>query len=189
MTVDAILWRRLDTPGHDACRLERCDDGWRIEGAAVFRHEARVAQIAYAVTCDLSWRTLRGHARGWIGARSIEIDVERTVAGVWTLNGADVAGLADCVDLDFGFTPATNLLQLRRLAPAEGDAVDAPVAWLDVSAGTLEPLLQRYERRSDATYWYEAPRFDYAALLEVTATGFVRRYPGLWEAELEETGT
>ena len=102
---------------------------------------------------------------------------------MWTLNGAVVSGLENCVDLDFGFTPATNLLQLRRLALALEEAANVPVAWLDVSAGTLEVLHQRYERRSETTYWYEAPRFDYAAMLEVTAAGFIRRYPGLWEEE------
>ena len=62
-------------------------------------------------------------------------------------------------------------------------AADVPVAWLDVATGTLEVLPQRYERRAEATYWYEAPRFDYAALLEVGPAGFIHRYPGLWEAE------
>ncbi len=92
-------------------------------------------------------------------------------------------GWTRCLDLDLGFTPATNALQIRRVALAEGQAADVPVAWLDVSAGTLELLQQRYERRAGATYWYEAPRFSYAALLEVTAAGFVRLYPGLWEME------
>jgi hypothetical protein len=72
---------------------------------------------------------------------------------------------------------------LRRLALAKGRAEDVPVAWLDVSAGTLELLSQRYERRAKGAYWYEAPRFDYAALLEVTPSGFIKRYPELWEAE------
>lgn len=75
------------------------------------------------------------------------------------------------------------MLPIRRLALAEGQAGQAPAAWLHVSAGTLEVLPQRYERRAEATYWYEAPRFTYAALLEVTPAGFVRRYPGLWEME------
>jgi hypothetical protein len=87
------------------------------------------------------------------------------------------------LDLDLGFTPATNLQQLRRLALAEGQAAEAPVAWLDVLAGSLETVAQRYERRSATTYWYSAPRFDYQALLEVDAAGFIRLYPGLWEAE------
>ena len=44
----------------------------------------------------------------------------RSAAGVWTLDGAAVSGLEACVDLDLGFTPATNLLQIRRLALALG---------------------------------------------------------------------
>ncbi len=92
--------------------------------------------------------------------------------------------IGNCVDLDFGFTPATNLLQLRRLALDEGQAADAPAAWLSaLPAGSLELLPQRYERRTAATYWYEAPSVGYAALLEVAPTGFILRYPGLWEAE------
>jgi uncharacterized protein len=120
---------------------------------------------------------------GWIGAQSIELKVVRGARGVWTLNGAVVPYLDRCVDLDLGFTPATNLIQLRRVSLAEGQASDIPVAWLDVPAGALTLLEQRYERRSETTYWYEAPRFEYAAPLDVMPIGFVRRYPDLWEAE------
>ena len=64
-----------------------------------------------------------------------------------------------------------------------GQAADVPVAWLDVRVGTFDTLHQRYERRSRELYWYEAPRFDYSALLQVNAVGFVEKYPNLWEAE------
>ena len=37
--------------------------------------------------------------------------------GDWKLNDVPVPELAHCVDLDLGFTPATNLMQLRRLQP------------------------------------------------------------------------
>lgn len=183
MAVASILWRRLDTPGHDACRLEGSDAGWTLDGTAVFREDGVPARLTYRVACDLAWRTREGQVHGWLGEQSVEFHIARTAGGVWTLNGAVVSGLGDCVDLDLAFTPATNLLPLRRLALAEGQAADAPAAWLNVSAGTLEVLPQRYERRAEAAYWYEAPSGDYAALLEVTPTGFIRRYPGLWEAE------
>ncbi len=183
MATASILWRRLDTPGHDACCLEGSDAGWELEGTAVFRHDGVPARLTYHVACDLAWCTQQGQVRGWLGLQSVEFTIARTAGGLWTLNGAVVPGLRSCVDLDLGFTPATNLLQLRRLALAEGQAADAPAAWLNVPAGTLEILPQRYERRDAATYWYEAPSVTYAALLEVTPTGFIRRYPGLWEAE------
>jgi hypothetical protein len=91
--------------------------------------------------------------------------------------------LDECIDLDFKFTPATNLFPLRRLALGVGEAAGAPAASLDAAAGRLVRLPQRYERRADGSYWYEAPSVGYAALLEFETTGFVRRYPGLWEAE------
>ena len=183
MDVYSILWRRIDTPGHDTCRLEERAQGWFLEGVAVFRHEGLPAQLAYAVACDREWRAQQGHVKGWLGGHSVHFTISRAPEGTWMLNGAAISGLEACLDLDFGFTPATNVSQLRRLNLAPGEAGDAPAAWLDVSAGTLDLLSQRYERRSEWSYWYEAPRFGYAAVLEVTPTGFVRNYPGLWEAE------
>ncbi len=183
MKATSILWSRLDTPGHDACTLKASDVGWQLDGRAVFVHEGVPALLTYKLLCDDSWRTQRGEVNGWIGTEPIDFSIARSTEGIWTRNGAVVPGLAECVDLDLGFSPATNLFQLRRLALAEGQASDAPVAWLDVSSGALDLLLQRYERRSKFTYWYQAPRFNYAALLEVSAIGFVRRYPGLWEVQ------
>lgn len=184
MAVAAFaLWRRLDAPGHDACRLTRSAVGWQIEGTAVFREGGVPARLDYQVACDLEWASQQGHVGGWLGAKPVAFAMERTAVGAWAINGVAVPGLESCVDLDLGFTPATNLLQIRRLALLEGQVAQAPAAWLDASAGTLEMLPQRYERRAGASYWYEAPRFTYAALLEVTPAGFVRRYPGLWEME------
>jgi hypothetical protein len=183
MAKASILWRRLDTPGHDACRLEGTAAGWRLDGTAVYQDSGAPAVLDYSLMCDLAWRTQRGRVRGWLGEQSIELAVERTAEGAWTLNGAVVPGLQRCVDLDFGFTPATNLPQLRRAALALGQRADVPVAWLDVTAGTLVVLPQRYERRTQTTYWYEAPSVGYAGMLAVGPTGFIQLYPDLWEAE------
>lgn len=181
--MSSILWRRLDVPGHDACRLLRTEEGgWRLEGAAAFRHEGAPAALCYELECDPKWRSRRGIVTGWIGGRAIGLRIERHPEGAWSLDGRRVDGLEHCLDLDFGFTPATNLTQLRRVALEIGQGTDVTVAWLDLDAGRLESLAQRYERLSAGEYRYEAPRFGYSARLEVEPPGFVRRYPGLWEA-------
>jgi hypothetical protein len=182
MTPETMLWRRLDRPGHDGCRLVASAAGWRLCGTAVFAHEAGPALLRYDVRADPHWRTRAGQVDGWVGESPVRIRVRRLPTG-WEVNGAPSDCAQECVDLDLGFTPATNALQLRRVALAVGEAADVPVAWLDVTSGGLEVLAQRYERRTATTYWYEAPRFGYAAELEVTAAGFPRRYPGLWVAE------
>jgi uncharacterized protein len=182
MSIETILWRRLDVPGHDSCQLSASRTGWRLRGTAVFRHEMGPAQLQYDVRVDRDWRTREGRVDGWVGDRSVRIRVVRTASG-WTVNGVACEAARECVDLDFGFTPATNLLQLRRVALAIGESAEVSVAWLDVPSGELDLLPQRYERRTETAYWYEAPRFDYAAELEVATSGFTRRYPGLWTAD------
>jgi hypothetical protein len=175
-TVASILWRRLDAPGHDACRLERNATAWQLDGAAVFRLEdQRIAQ--------LHWHAQWGTVRGWLGSAAVDLSIARDARGHWKLNDEAVPDLSHCVDLDLGFTPATNLLQLRRLNLAEGEGADAPAAWVDLEGGVLSELVQRYERTASDQYAYEAKRFDYAAMLGVTSDCFVRDYPGLWIAE------
>ncbi|MEW6765764.1 MAG: putative glycolipid-binding domain-containing protein [Pseudomonadota bacterium] len=185
MCAATILWRRLDTPGHDACRLVKNDHGWQLDGTAVFLHHGAPARLDYEVRCDPHWHTRQGRVCGWLGEQLVEYDITRTSEGNWLLNGTPLPQLAGCVDLDLGFTPATNLLPLRRLALEEGQAAEAPAAWLNVATGTLECLPQRYERHAETTYGYEAPSVGYKALLTVTWRGFIRLYPDLWEAEAE----
>ncbi len=177
-----MLWRRIDTPGHDACRLEQNSAGWSVEGAAVFRHPSGPACIAYSVQCDHQWRTMSGWVRGVLGQRPIEYRVAHRGA-TWTLNETPVPGLEALLDLDLGFTPATNLQQLRRVSIGQDEARGLPVAWLDVDAGALTELAQLYRRRGEAAFWYEAPSVGYQGLIELAPNGFIRNYPRLWEAE------
>jgi hypothetical protein len=153
-----------------------------LEGAAAFLHQDAPACLQYWVACDAAWRTREGAVQGWFGARKIDIRVARSECGAWAMNGTSVVGLEHCVDLDFGFTPATNLFPLRRLALEVGQGAAVPVAWLDAAGGALEVLQQHYQRRAADLYAYEAPRFNYAEVLQVGPMGFVYRYPRLWEA-------
>lgn len=181
--LHTILWRRLDTPGHDACRIAAVDAGWHIAGSAEFLHNGTPTHLSYSLSGDSDWRTRHGRVRGFVGSHDVDITIERASNGSWIVDGVAVTGLKHCLHLDFGFTPATNFTQLRQLALKDGEAADLPVAWLDVPPAALQIVDQRYERRGQSTYWYEAPRFAYAALLELTPAGVIRLYPGLWALE------
>lgn len=174
-----MAWMRLDRPGRDAASLQPSDQGWLLRGAAVFDHEAGSAAVAYQVKVDACWRTKQGIISGFLGADAIRHEIERDSAG-WRLDGVRVEGLEHLVDLDFGFTPATNVLQLSRVALKLGESAEVPAAWFDLDSALLTELPQSYERRSEASYWYEAPTVPYRALLGIAANGFVQSYPGLW---------
>jgi hypothetical protein len=179
----SALWRRLDTPGHDAAHVTRTADGWRLEGTAVFGHELGPARVEYWVDCAPDWTTRRAGVGGMVGDRRCDVDVSRSEAGEWRLNGEVASGLDECLDVDFGFTPATNYLQLHRCGLDVGERTEFPVAWMDVPDSSLISLPQRYEKRTAASYWYESPQGPYEAMLEIAGSVFVRRYPDLWVME------
>jgi hypothetical protein len=157
--------------------------GWQIDGEAVFLHAGVPAVLRYSVACDADFVSNAGRVRGWVGEETLELTLDSPRPGRWTLNGEHESAVDGCVDLDLGFTPATNLLPLRRLSLSIGKSARITSAWLDIATGRLEPLVQVYDRRTEDSYWYEAPRFGYAASLEVTPEGFVRLYPALWQME------
>ena len=181
----SVLWRRLDLPGHDAATFREMEGGAELRGMAVFQDEGEATALHYTVRCDAGWRTTEGTVHGWCGARPVDLRLVRSFSGAWTLNGAPCPAVAGCADLDLNFTPATNLLPLRRLDLAVGQAAEVRSAWLEWPAAVLTPLVQRYARRSATEYDYEAdlPGADrFVAVLRVEPGSWVLDYAGLWQA-------
>jgi hypothetical protein len=158
-------------------------DGWLLSGSAVFGHETAPACINYSVIVDRSWKTRSGCIRGFVGNRPLERTFAHTPGG-WEMDGVLVEGLSHLVDLDYGFTPATNLLQLRRLNMAPGNTARLSVAWFDMDSATLTELPQIYECISETDYRYAALTVGYQGQIELASrNGFVRTYPHLWVIE------
>jgi hypothetical protein len=87
---------------------------------------------------------------------------------------------ADSVDVDLGFTPATNTLPIRRLRLAVGQRAEIEAAWLVWPELQVRPARQTYTRLGEDRYRYQQGDFD--AELLVDEHGLVREYQGLWRA-------
>ncbi len=181
--TNIILWRRLDLSGHEFGKIEPRDDGWELSGTALFMHERGPCKLAYVVVCDSGWRTVSAQVRGAIGGEGVDLSVSVDEGRRWILNGVDYPNVAGCTDIDLGFSPSTNLLPIRRLSLAVGEAAEIRAAWLPFPSLVFEPLLQMYRRETETTYQYESNGGRFARTLEVNASGFVTSYPGLWLAE------
>lgn len=174
-------WRRLDVDGTDTCTLLRTEGGWTLKGRADFAHDGDRARLLYRVDCASDWSTRGAEISGSVGSMPVLHRVVRERG--WSLDGAKAQGLDTLVDIDFGFTPATNFLLMRRLSFPPGDSVEVSVAWFDVGEQALTKLPQRYTRRGAHEFWYESPTVGYAARVTLADNGFVRDYPGLWTLE------
>ena len=105
--------------------------------------------------------------------------------GRWTADGDPVPDLSGCLDLDLGFTPATNTLPIRRLDLAIGESAPVRSAWLRFPELRLEPLEQTYTREAEQRfrYWALVDGEPFSARLDIDVFGRVVRYEGLWEIE------
>lgn len=184
MIVATAFWKRLDTEGHDSCRLIRKPDGWRLEGGAVFDHEGDAVQLAYVVDCDADWRTLSASVRGSVGLDELSFDIVSTSTGDWLLDGEKQPDAEGCIDLDLGFTPATNLIAIRRLEPGSDADTPAPAAYYLEFTRKLGIVEQSYRRISPGRLHYRSPAYGYDETLTVSDIGFVTEYPGLWSGKV-----
>ncbi|GAB4368119.1 MAG: putative glycolipid-binding domain-containing protein [Elainellaceae cyanobacterium] len=178
-----IFWRRLDLPGHDICRLWTSAKGWQLSGTAIFLFEQMPCLLSYEVSANANWQTHIASISGYIGTSAIALTIAPTAHGYWSINGLEVQAAAGCVDLDLGFTPATNLIAIRRLSLQVGEQASAPAAWLDFPDFKLKQLEQHYRRISEHEYEYASPNVGYAAILKVDRYGAITHYPDLWERE------
>jgi hypothetical protein len=177
----SILWRGIYFKGHEACRLFQLNNEWCLEGTAVFSSDDRPCRLSYVVTCDSRWNTLRGSVSGWVGDQDVNIEITAD-AQRWTLNGVEESAVEGCIDLDLNFSPATNLLPIRRLNLEIGQQTEVKAAWLRFPSFKLELLAQVYTRIDEFTYRYSSAGGSFVRDLTVNEVGFVTDYPGLWQA-------
>ncbi|MEI9420096.1 putative glycolipid-binding domain-containing protein [Mesorhizobium sp. Cs1299R1N1] len=179
-TPVSILWRRLDLEGHDGCLLSRTDSGCSLEGQAIFIQDDKPCCLAYRVDCDTGWRTQSARVSGFLGGNRLHHAIERDSDGRWMLNGEPQHDVTGLIDVDLGFTPASNLLAIRRFDLGIGATTPAPAAYLTFPRLELARLEQTYRRLDETRYAYAAPLFGYDEILGVSPHGFVVDYPGLW---------
>ena len=174
-----MLWRRMDGSGHDWARLSGTTAAPSLRGTSIFEEDGIPGRIDYRIRCDARWLTQEAEVLGWVGDRKVSFVIERSPSGAWRMNGREIPGVGGCDDLDLSFTPATNLLAIRRLRLEVGEEGEARAAWLLFPDMDLRPLVQRFRRIDPARYGYHSDNgFD--TELEVDGLGFVLEYPPLW---------
>lgn len=178
-------WRRLDVPGHEEALIEQTATGWHLAGDLEVEESGIAARLRYRIDCDPAWRTQSALIQGQAGGKPVRFALAADGAGHWTYDGIPVPALAGALDVDLGFTPATNTLPIRRLALAVGERAPVRSAWLRFPELRLEPLDQTYTREAEQCFRYRAlvDGEPFVARLETDAFGRVVCYEGLWQAE------
>jgi hypothetical protein len=155
-----------------------------LNGVAVFSHDGDPCRLDYEIVCDSRWHTLSARVTGWVGDKTIAIDIAVDSRQHWLLNQTRAPEVEGCIDLDLNFSPSTNLLPIRRLNLLAGKEAEVQAAWLRFPSFKLERLTQIYRRIDERNYRYESGGGAFVTNLLVNADGFVTNYPNIWEAEV-----
>lgn len=177
----SALWRRIDMPGHEAVRIYDGEDGWYLDGAAIFLFEGSPCRLEYLIECDPEWRTNFVTVDGFVGDEVVAIEIEID-DGVWYLNGEEIADVKGCTDIDLNFSPVTTILPIKRLALGVGSTESVKAAWLRFPSFSLEPLEQTYTRKSESVFNYRSTT-GFEKDITVDDFGLVVSYSDFWIRE------
>ena len=177
--MEAILWRHPATGTLERCTLGPTASGQRLAGTLVGEHKGAPIEIRYVIQTDTDWRT-RDVGVYIVGGQSdARLALKADGAGHWTLDEGALPDLDGALDVDLGFTPATNTLAIKRLDLAVGETGTARAVWIGLPGEEVEAFDQTYERVEADRYQYRAG--SYVNELSVNAGGLVIAYPGEWE--------
>jgi uncharacterized protein len=176
-----LIWYSAELQSSEHFVSEVGDEGQRLRGIVVLPIDGRPGHLSYQIAADAAWRTRQVDIL--IGRPEGETHIGIAVSGSaqWVKDGEPMPELSGCLDIDLGWTPATNTFQIRRLGLGVGDRQTLDVAWMRFPELTLERVPQTYHRLGPSTWRYSSG--DFSAVLEVDDEGFVRRYgDDLWTA-------
>jgi uncharacterized protein len=179
-----IAWQRLDEPGMEWCGVTETDAGLDVEGVALVVLDGVAHRAEYTISVDPDGRTRRVRVSSAADDRAVELESDGL--GRWQ-DGAgelivDAVDEPAALDVDLGFTPFTNSLPIRRLAPrlAVGGTAPIRVAWVLFPGLEIVEGRQWYDRLGEHRWRYRSDGF--AAELVVDDNGIVTEYAGLWRA-------
>jgi len=179
--VNSGLWKWVKGTGLERFELLRQTNGWTIRGTIVALGEQGAAEAAYTISCNAAWRTQSADIslRDTSGEHSLHLNVDE---GRWFENGKEKKHLADCLDIDLGWSPSTNTIAIRRLnLPIGGRSGPLTMAWVRFPELTIETLAQEYQHISERRYRYTSRGGGFSTMIDVDDQGLVVDYEGVWK--------
>lgn len=188
-TVSRVRWHRLDVPGREESIITQLVTGWLLTGELAVEEAGSTFELRYAIECDAAWCTRMALVEGLVDAAPLRVLLAADGKGNWWHGGASLPELTGALDIDLGFTPATNTLPIRRLDLGIGESAPVTSAWLRFPGLRLEPLEQTYTRQAERSFRYRAwlDEGPFVAHLHTDEFGRVMRYEDLWQADFTAT--
>jgi hypothetical protein len=177
-----ILWYCSLLSSSEHALLAEGEDGYRLQGIAVLPRGEHPCHIEYAVAVDRQWRASQAQATITTPSGTREIVLRSHHGAGWDVDGELASHLDGCPDVDFGWTPATNTVPIRRLGLEVGETASITAAWVRFPELDVVASEQCYRRLAIDRWQYTSGEYDYQLVIDPD-TGLVLAYgDDLWRA-------
>ena len=177
-----ILWHCSLLSSSEHAVLAESGDGYRLQGVAVLPLGELPCHLDYAVAVDRQWRPSQARATIKTPSGTREIVLRSQHGAGWEVDGVLRPDLDRCPDVDFGWTPATNTVPIRRLGLEVGQTASITAAWVRFPELDVVASEQRYRRLATDRWQYTSGQYDYQLTVDPD-TGLVLAYgDDLWRA-------
>ncbi len=176
-----VQWVDWDGKGLEHCVCQSDLDGIELEGVVVGTRHGHYGG-SYLVVTDAAFAT-REVKVSYVGGAQMHVTSDGK--GNWfdCIAKRELPSLAGCFDVDIGITPATNMLPIKRLKLAEGEAREISAAYVPLPSQIEGDFLPRSAPQRytclipDRRYRYEGLFRNFSAELEIDDMGLVIDYP------------
>ena len=182
-----VMWRDIDGASLELCDLREgeYDDGNLLSCHVLLARTGRPMEIHYRIETDERWRTVMVSValRNMPGNQDGRLLLRSDGEGRWHFgegDGAHAPAFDGMFDIDLGFTPATNLLPIRRLELDVGQSARVGAVWLQFPELQLRPFQQTYTRLTEDTYRYQSEG-GFESEITVVRRGLPVTYRDGWE--------
>jgi uncharacterized protein len=176
MRID-LAWQALEWPSVEHVAIADDTDGWTADGAMVGVIDGAAVRLTYRLRVGGDGATRTLDLADAVGGATLRLRADGH-GRWWDADGAPVAELDDCIDVDISTTPLTNTLPVRRLRLAPGESAEIQVGYVEVPALTIRAVPQHYTRTDARTYRYASGSFAADVLFD--EQDLVTDYADLW---------
>lgn len=175
------IWRRIGLHGLEHLTLQEVEGGLRVYSVLSAEIELGGFTCEYHFDLDRQWRTLTFKLALNQSGQDHRLEITRSAAETWKVDGVPRTDLDGCLDLDLAVSPFTNTLAIRQLALAPGESREILAVYVKIPELEVVPARQRYERldRNDPPRRFLYTGVDTGFIQEITVDehALVEQYP------------
>jgi hypothetical protein len=162
--------------------LFKSPEGFNFQGQLILASD-RPYWIRYEIQCDSSWNTRSVQLTFVSGNSRSEARFQVKPRGRWWRENREIPELRGCLDVDLGFSPATNTLPIRRLNLKQNESGHLAAAWIRLPDQPVVPLEQIYTNLGGRNFRYQSVPSGFTADITVDHLGLVAKYSKGWIRE------